>query len=158
MKKTQILGCFVCLILISVYAIANAGEKIPANLEVPLPEDIKIAPPAAHVPKEIAAFSGVWRGKNIGKGIGSVLVVEEINSKDAKVIYCREAWKDERGYTGEAWCYRYKAIVTPEKRQIEFGQAQRQPAAFIMGNDLNQIKGTVKKATYTDKLIMTKLK
>ena len=158
MKITQVLALFVCIILIAVSGITDAGEKKLVNVKVPLPDDIKIAAPAEDIPKDIAAFSGVWEGKDIGKGIGSVLVVEEINSKEAKVIYCREAWKDERGDTSDAWCYRFKAIVTPEKRQIEFGQAQKQPSTFIMGNNLNQIKGTVKKATDTDKLIMTKIK
>ena len=157
MKITQVLALFVCIILIAVCGITDAGEKILVNVKVPLPDDIKITAPAADVPKEIAAFSGVWEGKDVGYGIGRVLVVEEINSKEAKVIYCRGEWTDGY-YSLDACCYRFKAIVTPEKRQIKFGQAQKHPSIFIMGNNLNQIKGTIIKATETTKITMTKLK
>lgn len=124
MKKTQILALFVCIILTSVSGIADAGEKILVNAKVPLPDDIKIDAPAEDVSKEISAFSGVWEGEwKSGLSDKSVLVVEEINSKKVKVIYCR----GERSgfYESPAYCDRYKGIVTPEKQQIKFGPAEK---------------------------------
>ena len=69
MNEKQILTLFVCLILISVYGIVDAGEKIPVYLDVPLPDDIVIVACTKDVPEEITTFSGVWEGKSIGKKI-----------------------------------------------------------------------------------------
>ena len=86
MKTAQILALFVCIILIAVCGITDAGEKKLVNVEVPLPDDMKIVAPAEDVPKDIAAFSGVWEGKWIHYGREGALIVEEINSKEAKII------------------------------------------------------------------------
>jgi hypothetical protein len=156
MKTTQILALFVCIIMIAVGGITEAGEK-NLNVEVPLPDDIKIAAPAEDAPKGIAAFSGRWEGKSTRDSGGGalVLVVEEINSKEAKVIYCREARSGY--YTTPAYCDRYKAIVTPENLQIEFGHSERNWFTFSMENNLEQIKGTHKTA-YVHEYILTKIK
>jgi hypothetical protein len=154
MKTTQILALFVCIILIAVCEITDAGEK-NLSVEVPLPDDIKIVAPAEDVPKDIAAFSGMWEGKLTGSGAEAALVVEEINSKEAKVIYCRPATSEY--YVTPAYCDRYKAIVTPENLQIEFGHSEKNWYTFSMENNLEQIKGTHKTA-YIYEIIMTKVK
>ncbi len=154
MKTTQILALFVCIILIAVCGITDAGE-MNLNVEVPLPDDIKIAAPAKDVPKDIAAFSGVWEGKWTVSVAEAALVVEEINSKEAKVIYCRG--ETSGVYVTPAYCDRYKAIVTPENLQIEFGHSEKNWFTFSMENNLEQIKGTYKTA-YVNKIIMTKIK
>jgi len=155
MKKTQILALFACLILIAICEITDAGEKMLLNVKVPLPDDIKIAAPAADVPKDIAAFSGAWEGK-WGAYTEAALVVEEINSKEAKVIYCEG---EQTGfYPAPASCERYKAAVTPENFQIEFGPIEKIRFTFSMQNNLNQVKGTFKAPGGTDKITMTKIK
>ena len=93
MKKAQILALFVCLILISVSGIIDAGEKILVNENLPLPDDAKITPPGADVPEQIASFSGIWEGKESNLEARVFLIVEEINSKEAKVISCRAAYR-----------------------------------------------------------------
>ena len=156
MKKTQILALVACIILIAMCEITDAGEKMLLNVKVPLPDDIKIAAPAADVPKDIAAFSGAWEGKWGIYSTEAALVVEEINSKEAKVIFC------EGGQTGfysrPASCERYKATVTPENFQIEFGPIEKLRYTFSMQNNLNQVKGTRKHPGDTDKITMTKIK
>ena len=78
MKTTNILALVVISILITVLGMATAGEKVLLTVEVPLPEDLKIVAPAEDIPKEIAAFSGVWEGELPVFGTEAVLVVEEI--------------------------------------------------------------------------------
>ncbi len=156
MKTAQILALFVCIILIAVCGITDAGEKKLLNLDVPLPDDITIVDPAEDVPKDIAAFSGVWEGEwgNRSKG---VLIVEEINSKEAKVILSQG--KGQGIYTQPGNYERYKAIVTPENLKLEFRYGERELYTFSMQNDLSQIKGTVKSWSGIEHdIIMTKIK
>ena len=156
MKTAQILALFVCIILIAVCGITDAGEKKLLNLDVPLPDDITIVAPAEDVPKDIAAFSGVGEGEwgNRSKG---VLIVEEINSKEAKVILSQG--KGQGIYTQPGNYERYKAIVTPENLKLEFRYGERELYTFSMQNNLSQIKGTVKSWSGIEHdIIMTKIK
>ena len=155
MNKTLILALFMCLILISVSRIAGAGEKILANEKLPLPDDLMITSPGTDVSKEIAAFSGVWGGKENNYGAKVFLVVEEINSKEAKAIYCRG---EVAAAHMPATCDRYKAIVKPEEQKIEFGPNEKYRYAFSMENNLNQAKVTIKNPGFSDKVIMNKIK
>ncbi len=153
MKTTQILALSVCIILIAICGITDAGEKKLLNVEVPLPDDIKIVAPTKDVSKKIAAFSGVWEGKWIYRE--AALVVEEINSKEAKVIYCEGETLGV--YTSPASCERYKANVTPENLQIEFRLDENSMLTFIMENNLNQIKGTYESSLGNYEIIMIKI-
>jgi len=155
MKKIQILALFVCLLLIFVSRITDAGEKILVNEKLPLPDDLMITSPGTDVSKEIAAFSGVWEGKENNYGAKIFLVVEEINSQEAKAIYCRG---EVAAAHMPATCERYKAIVTPEGQQIEFGPNEKYRYTFIMENNLNQAKVTIKNPGFSDKGIMNKIK
>ena len=156
MKKTQILALFVCLILIAVCGITDAGEKKLVNVKVPLPDDITIVAPAEDVSKEIAAFSGAWEGEVASSDAGAALIVEEINSKEVKVIFCRG--EVSGFYESQAFCDRYKGIVTTEKQQIKFGPNEKYWFTFSMQNNLNQVKGTFKAGAMKDEFTMTKLK
>jgi hypothetical protein len=157
MKIAQILALFVCIILIAVCGITDAGEKKLLNLDVPLPDDITIVAPAEDVPKDIAAFSGVWEGIWVWNRSKGVLIVEEINSKEAKVIISRG--KGQGIYTQPGNYERYKAIVTPENLKLEFSYGENQWYTFSMQNNLSQIKGTIKDWTGTEfDIIMTKIK
>ncbi len=55
---------------------------------VPLPPDTKVTPPAPHMPKGIAAFSGKWIGNWDGQ-VDHILIVEDVDAEEAAVIY---AW------------------------------------------------------------------
>ncbi len=156
MKKTQVFFLFVCIILILGYGIIYADEIKTINVDVPLPDDIKIIACGKDVPKKIAAFSGVWEGEWGIDGVESVLVVEEINSKEAKVIYCQGEMKGY--YNVPAGYERYKAIVKPENLQIEFGRHEKYWFIFSMEENLNKIKGTFKRPTSINKIEMTKIK
>ena len=155
MKKPQILALLVCLILIAVSGVSDAGEKILVNENLPLPDDTKITSPGADVPEQIATFSGIWEGKDSNFDAKAFLIVEEINSKEAKVIYCKTEVPELHM---SANCYRYNAIVTPEKQQIEFGINEKYWSTFNMESNLNQLKGTIKNPGFSDKIIMTKVK
>ena len=156
MKKTQILALFVCLILTAVCGITDAGEKKLVNVKVPMPDDITIVAPATDVSKEIAAFSGAWEGELGYRGRGMALIVEEINSKEVKVIFCMVEVSGAN--ETPAYCDRYKGIVIPEKQQIKFGPAGKLRYTAIMQNNLNQVKGTFKAGGFEDEFTMTKLK
>ena len=119
---------------------ALAGEKVLLTVEVPLPEDLKIVAPAEDIPKDIAAFSGVWEGEWPVLGIEAVLVVEEINSKEARIIYAKG--KLSGFYESPASYERATARVIPEKRQIKFALGARDKFTFSIESNLEQIIGT----------------
>ena len=140
MKITQVLALFVCIILITVLGMATAGEKVLLTVEVPLPEDLKIVAPAEDIPKEIAAFSGVWEGEWPAIGPEAVLVVEEINSKEARIIWAKG--KLSGFYESPASYERATARVIPEKRQIKFALGARDKFTFSIESNLEYIIGT----------------
>lgn len=84
MKKT---GRSILLFRLLFLAVAIAGCASTA----PLPATLNIVPPAPDVPKEIAAFLGVWEGKWNG-AIDTVLVVEKINTEKAEIIISTGHW------------------------------------------------------------------
>ena len=148
-----------CFLLASILICASthAGESNPLlNLNVPIPDDIKIVSPDGGLLKEIAAFSGLWKGKWPDYNTETVLVVEEINSKEAKVIYCLEEMSSV--YTIPASCERYKAAVVPEKLRIEFGIGDTQFFTYTMGKNLEQITATKKTPLDLMETMMTKIK
>ena len=156
MKTSQFLALFLCLFLIIVCGITNAGEKILVNVEVPLPDDIKITAPAEDVPKGLAAFSGAWEGKWSPSDREAALIVEEINSKEAKIIYSEG--KQSGTHHWPSGYERYKAVVTPDDQHIEFSPAEKTSVIFRMENNLNQISGTYEFPMGTSEIIMTKIK
>ena len=119
---------------------ALAGEKVLLTVEVPLPENLKIVAPAEDIPKEIAAFSGVWEGELPALGTEVVLVVEEINSKEARIIWAKG--KLSGFYESPARYERATARVIPEKRQIEFLLGARYKYTFSIESNLEYIIGT----------------
>ena len=119
---------------------ALAGEKVLLTVEVPLPEDLKIVAPAEDIPKEIAAFSGVWEGEWPVLGTEAVLVVEEINSKEARIIWAKG--KLSGFYESPASYERATARVIPEKRQIKFALGARNKFTFSIESNLEYIIGT----------------
>ena len=107
--------------------------------EVPLPEDINIVAPPADLPREIAAFSGKWAGKWDGVQ-DCVLIVEEINDKEAKIILSQREYPGpiEEGYR------RIIAKVRSSSRptiEFEIKRSDHPVVTFEMQKDLNSIKG-----------------
>jgi len=143
-KKT---GLFVMAAILGIMIGTTSCATVPtwekAIKSVPLPPDIKIVPPSFDVPQEIAAFSGKWTGLWEGY-FNSILIVEEITSTEAKVLYANEAdarWKVKAGYK------RFTARVVPgAKPQIEFSPGEKEHLGerlfcFEMQKDLNTLKG-----------------
>ena len=123
---------------------ALAGEKVLLTVEVPLPEDLKIVAPAEDIPKEIAAFSGVWEGDS-PYGVFHrklVLVVEEINTKEARIIWAMGSVSGF--YESPARYERATARVIPEKRQIKFALGAREKFTFSIESNLKEIIGELK--------------
>jgi hypothetical protein len=73
--RVFILSCFVLAIIFIVGCASTA----------PLPQTLDIVAPSADIPKEIAAFSGIWEGRWHGL-VDTYLVVQEINNESAKII------------------------------------------------------------------------
>ena len=156
MKTTHVLTLFVCLFLIAWGGIIGAGETKLVNVEVPLPDDIKITAAAGNVPREIAAFSGAWEGKWSHNEREAALIVEEINSKEAKIILC--LGKTSGIFAQPSSYERYKAVVTSDDQHIEFAPTEKTSYIFRMENNLNQIRGTYKFPMGIREIIMTKIK
>jgi hypothetical protein len=80
---------------------------------VPVPNDFKIIPPDSSLPKELALFSGKWKGVwyNLQDSSGSldaVLIVEKIEDKSAVVVYC---WGDSSEWRVKNGWRRYTADI-----------------------------------------------
>lgn len=73
------------VMLALIAAPAAAGECID---ETPLPESLKISPPADGVPADVAAFSGIWGDAKWDGSLCHTLVVKSIDANgDAEVVY-----------------------------------------------------------------------
>ena len=107
---------------------------------IPLPENIEIVAPASDLPKEIAAFSGKWEGvwENV---LDAILIVEEIDSEQAKVIY---AWGDAARWNITKGYSRGVAKIIPGSRpKIEWGEGVNRPKfVFKMNKNLKELWGT----------------
>lgn len=115
----MILGMFV-LGLASCAVVPLKWEE--ATKIVPLPNDIKIISPSPDLPREIAAFSGQWIG-TWGGFLNSILVVEEITEKEAKIVYAWEAYKAPPPVlSAKAGYKRFVAkVILSAGPEIEFG-------------------------------------
>jgi hypothetical protein len=108
-------------------------KETDISREVPLPRKITIVPPSPDLPKEIAAFSGRWEGNWEARSLASILIVEEINLKEAKVI---SAW-------GKAVYFppdyeRLKAKVVGKEIQFTSKNCRFN---FVVNEDLKSIHG-----------------
>ena len=109
---------------------------------VPLPKDIHIVAPAPDLPREIAAFSGKWTGKWEGVQ-DSILIVEEINEVEARIILSQEEYAVGREPVDVGY-QRYTAKVHSGPRpsiEFEIHRFDHPVVTFQMQKDLNSIKG-----------------
>lgn len=83
---------------------------------VQLPADMKVMSPAPHLPKEIAAFSGKWTGNWDGQ-LDHVLVVEELDAQEARVIYAWGSGTFPWGKTPSGWT-RVSGEITGEELKL----------------------------------------
>lgn len=76
--------------------------QILAKFGIPLPSDTRVAVPDASASSAASAFSGMWFGIWDGNKLDHILVVEEINGDQARVIYATgdsSAWRYKRGFS-----------------------------------------------------------
>ena len=133
MKTTVLLlSCILALF----WLLMTTGEGLCQN--VPLPDDIKIVAPKSDVPKEIAAFSGKWGNPEARPN--SILIVEQINSQNAEIIYAWEAFPElnlEKGFIrGTA------TVIAGKNPRIEFGEGETARFLFEMQKDLRTVRKT----------------
>jgi hypothetical protein len=123
MKKMILIG----LAMVAVLLICNNGY---AQGGVPLPKDIVIKPPSPELPKEIATFSGKWKGTWV-KGAPMadfIIVVTEIDLEKAEIIY---AQTEAPSSNMASWCtYETARVISGQKFQIQF---KGSPARFKSG-------------------------
>ena len=107
MKKIVFLGLALLLV----------ASSTGFSQNVPLPKDIEIKVPSPQLPKEIAAFSGKWRGSWRGV-MDIIIVVTEIDQEKAEIIY---AHPDTSVWNLSGTFFRETGKVIPgEKSKIEF--------------------------------------
>jgi hypothetical protein len=105
---------------------------------IPLPDDIKITPPAEDLPKDLAAFSGRWDG-SWDFSMKAMFIIEYIDDKEAKIIY---AWNGYPEYKIVKGFVRETAKVTPgSKPTIEWGDGTQFPKFVFKMNDKENISG-----------------
>lgn len=136
MKRKGFLFGFVIMAII---LICHNPDEGVSQAKIPLPEVIEIVAPSSDIPKEIAAFSGRWEGNWEGE-LDAVLIVEEIDSEKAKVIY---AWGDSPRWRIDKDYSRIAAkVISGPPAKIEWGGGERPKFIFEMRKDLKTIKGT----------------
>ena len=108
---------------------------------VPIPNDFKITPPDSSLPKELANFSGNWKGvwHNLSDSgsLDAVLIIEKIEGKSAVVVYC---WGDSSEWRVKNGWRRYTADINKKggKDTLSFGSGSGVKFEFsLMGEKLS---------------------
>jgi len=107
MKKVVFLGLALLLV----------ASSTGFSQSIPLPKDIVIKAPSSELPKEIAAFSGKWKGS--WRGIMDIfIVVTEIDQEKAEIIY---AYPDTSVWNLRGtYFYETGKVIPGEKSKIQF--------------------------------------
>ena len=151
MKKIVFFGVMTVLTITWLVTFA-AGEWKETEISryVPLPNKINIIPPDKTLAPETAAFSGGWEGIWNESDRKAVLIVENVNEKEATIILGGE--KGKSGFREEGW-ERHKGKVEGNKIRIT---ASRSFYVIEIQEDLKTIKvsedyhsGRVVKSTIT---------
>jgi hypothetical protein len=157
MKKMILIG----LAMVAVLLICNNGY---AQGGVPLPKDIVIKPPSPELPKEIAAFSGKWKGKWDGQ-TDFIVVVTEIDSEKAEIIYANAENPSRRW--AAVCAYETAKVISGEKPKIQFKTTIKFTSGMTVGSmgwytfemqkDLKTLKGVVEYPQATFKATLEKI-
>jgi hypothetical protein len=76
------------VVVIAVTAWVGPAAASHCSTAVPLPSDLQVTtPPTDGIDQELACYSGKWCGIWDGNVLDHVLVVEEMDQAEAKVIY-----------------------------------------------------------------------
>ena len=155
MKKRIIFTILVLMLLLT--SISLAWRETEISKKVPLPLKIQITPPDPGLPKEIATFSGRWEGTwEAVTATDSILIVEKIDQKKARVIYAVGPFLGTRG---DYFHYSAK-IIQGVKLKLEFW-SQYSRFVFEIGEDLKTLNGTREaidvRYQYKDKIKMEKI-
>ena len=133
--------------MVSLFGCISLRPSAEALKEVPLPNDINIVNSSADLPRELAAFSGKWAGKWDGV-LDAILIVEEINDKQAKIILAHPPWYGpiSVGPSETIWeGYRRilaKVSMSPGPTiEFEILRSDHPTVTFQMHKDLKAIKG-----------------
>jgi hypothetical protein len=119
MKKIVFLG----LVLLLVGSATGFSQNIP--------QDIVIKNPSADLPKEIAAFSGQWKGIWNGAERNFILVVREIDLEKAEITYATGGG----GANVAAACEDITAKVILEKPpKIQFSRTIKYSVGVAVGD------------------------
>ncbi len=135
--------------LIKSIQLISASAEISET--VPFTSNLNILPPDPNLPKEIAAFSGIWEGKWGGR-IASRLAVETIDGKKAIVVY---GWADHPDSRFLGGWVREKAKVGKDGT-IKWGALDEPQFTFTMGKDLKTIEGKREFGGSISRVTMTK--
>ena len=154
MKAVRHCILLVLFTLIVLCNISEAGDNVRLNVKVPLLNDIKIVTPDESIPKELAAFSGCWEGKWSDYATETALIVEEINTTSAKVVYC--LGQSSGLYSVQPSCDRFHAEVILDNMQIEFPVGETLLYVFSMEKNYNQIKAIKKSPLDMIEIVMDK--
>jgi len=122
------------IILNKSYQIFQASTSVSGT--IPFPSTLDIIPPDPNLPKEIAAFSGVWEGAWDGI-LPSRLAIEKVDLEKAIAVY---GWADNPdGRFKGSWVRLKARVIVP--RIIEWGGGDKTKFTFTMGKDLKTING-----------------
>jgi len=124
-------------------------------VSTPLPNKITITPPSSDIPKELAAFSGGWKGIFFG-GFEVTLIVQTIKKENVHLIY---SWGENMA--GPGGYYRVLANVISGPG-VEWVNKDNYRFTFVMNDDLESLTGILynpkEKRNYEAKLKRYKLR
>ncbi len=130
MKKYK--GIFLYLVVF-IFSIGGCASTAP------LPATLDIVPPSSDVPREIAAFSGVWTGK-LRDVLDTILVVEKINIKKAEIIV---SIGQSAVVSGSRSSYFYATAEVLPGPAIEWTAPDGARFVYRMDKGLNSISGFI---------------
>lgn len=130
MKRKVIFGC----LSLSLASIVLIGCAVTSQF-TPLPWGIKIASPPPDLPREIAAFSGIWYGI-WDNGQRTTLVVQSIKPPEASVVYSWGPVGKER----EGGFREYVGLIEPRKLTIKIPERET-TITYLLSDDGQQLKG-----------------
>lgn len=128
---------------------AAASPPIPRGT-IPTPPNLRMTPPAADVPPDLAAFAGTWEGAWDGI-LPARLIVERIDAESARVVY---AWAEHpQGNFKGGWTRRWAKVLPDGK--LQWGSEPR--LTFTMAKDRRSIEGEWEKGGVISMVTMKKV-